>query len=362
MWHLPGVYPVGMKIAAKEYPKGLGARLGVLVGALTLGTAFPWLVRGLGSSMPYQVTIVAVSILAFSGAVLMYLVMIPRHGGPGAKFLQSFFKLNVVVSNDNTIQLSSEEIQDDADIEVPSTNDKITHDTFHDEEIDLSDTNIETDDQQLIGIKALQAIFADTKFKAAAIGYFGHCFELYAFWTYVPTLIESHAVVHGGVVLGNVALTSFTTIAIGSLSCTVAGVWSLHAGRKRLPGSAVVAELNLLTSLVCCLLAPVYQHMSQYGFLVYLLIWGASVIADSAQFSSLCATYAHPSLVGTALCLTTCIGYTVTIISIQIIGVLLEQGSWDPGNALALLAIGPIIGEGIAYKEWPLHRLCTTPK
>lgn len=86
--------------------------------------------------------------------------------GPGAKFLQSFFKLNVVVSNDNTIQLSSEEIQDDADIEVPSTNDKITHDTFHDEEIDLSDTNIETDDQQLIGIKALQAIFADTKFKS----------------------------------------------------------------------------------------------------------------------------------------------------------------------------------------------------
>ena len=212
-----------------------------------------------------------------------------------------------------------------------------------------------------MGIKALRAIFADTKFKAAAIGYFGHCFELYAFWTYVPTLIESHAAVHGGVVLGNVALTSFTTIAIGSVGCTVAGVWSLHAGRKRLPGSAVVAELNLLTSLVCCLLTPMYQQMSKWGFLVYLLVWGASVIADSAQFSSLCATYAHPSLVGTALCLTTCIGYTVTIISIQIIGVLLERG-WDPGNALALLVIGPIIGEGIAYNEWPLHRLCTTPK
>ena len=113
---MAGVYPVGMKIAAKEYPKGLGARLGVLVGALTLGTAFPWLVRGLGSSMPYQVTIVAVSILACSGAVLMYLVMIPRHGGPGSEFLQSFFKLNVV-SNDNKIQSSSEEMQDgDADV------------------------------------------------------------------------------------------------------------------------------------------------------------------------------------------------------------------------------------------------------
>ena len=263
---LSGIYPVGMKIAAKEYPKGLGARLGVLVGALTLGTAFPWLVRGLGSSMPYQVTIVAVSILACSGAVLMYLVMIPRHGGPGSQFLKSFFKLNVL-SNDNKNQSSPEEIQDgDADMDVSSANDKITHDTFHDDEQirveDLSDINIEADDQQLMGIKALRAIFADSKFKAAATGYFGHCFELYAFWTYVPTLIDSHAVVHGGVVLGNVALTSFTTIATGAVSCTLAGVWSLHAGRKRLSGSAVVAELNLLTSLVCCLLAPMYQQMS----------------------------------------------------------------------------------------------------
>lgn len=85
---LAGVYPVGMKIAAVEYPSGIGARLGVLVGALTLGTAFPWLVRGVGDSagLPYQTTIGAVSILAAAGAVNMALVMIPRQGGPGAVF------------------------------------------------------------------------------------------------------------------------------------------------------------------------------------------------------------------------------------------------------------------------------------
>ena len=101
---LAGIYPVGMKIAAQEYiEQGLGARLGVLVGALTLGTAFPWLVRGVGdsssssssatpssdTSLPFEATIGIVSILASVGGALMALVMIPRQGGPGAVCLGS---------------------------------------------------------------------------------------------------------------------------------------------------------------------------------------------------------------------------------------------------------------------------------
>lgn len=169
-------------------------------------------------------------------------------------------------------------------------------------------------------------------------------------------MIESHSEQHGGCILSNVAFTSFTTIAIGSVSCALAGLWSLRAGRNILPGSAVAAEVALLTSLICCLLAPVYLHMSPGVFLFYLLVWGSAVVADSAQFSSLCAAYACPNLVGTALTLTTCIGFSITIASIQMVGGLLGRG-WDPGEALALLSIGPFFGMGWSYKQWPLHTI-----
>jgi len=378
---LAGVYPVGMKIAAQEYPSGLGARLGVLVGALTLGTAFPWLVRGVGDSagLPYEGTIAAVSVLASVGAASMALVMIPRQGGPGAACLRAILACcydnerqedsgktsehegnKFTHSEGGCVTGSSVNVDIDigqsigkSDIAVPVIE---KQDTFNQE----ADPNLSKGERQgqkqLMGIQALRAILADSGFRAAAIGYFGHMFELYAFWAYVPNLIDSHANEHG-IVLGNVALTSFATIAVGAVSCALAGLWSLRAGRDILPGSAVAAEVALLISLVCCLLAPAYQYMSQGVFLFYLLVWGSAVVADSAQFSSLCAMYACPSLVGTALTLTTCVGFAITIISIQLIGALLKQG-WSPGNALALLAIGPVIGTARSYKEWPLHKLC----
>jgi MFS family permease len=398
---LAGVYPVGMKIAAMEYPSGLGARLGVLVGALTLGTAFPWLVSGIGeeSSMPFAATLAAVSILAVVGAMTMAVVMIPRQGGPGAACLgrllnccgccrdKEIDKNNMSEEEENkstdhhltkgeTSSISvlapaagcqakedEEEQQEDAIVQEESaiadhesqnpvdSNNKVPPD------LNTEEGSKQQQPQQLMGMEALRAIMEDSRFRAAAIGYFGHMWELYAFWAYAPALIESHALEHDGVVLGNVALTSFATIAVGAVSCTLGGIWSLSAGRGVHPGSAVVAEVALLVSLVCCLLAPSYQYMSQGVFLFYLLVWGSAVVADSGQFSSLCADYARRSLVGTALTLTTCIGFSITVVSIQMVGALLKAG-WDPGNALALLAIGPVLGLWRSYYEWPLHRLC----
>lgn len=368
---LAGVYPVGMKIAAQEYPEGLGARLGVLVGALTLGTAFPWLVRGVGDSsgLPYEGTIVAVSILASLGAALMALMMIPRQGGPGAACLG---KVLACCSNggahkeserrgDSTQKMSSDDQKTGSarcpDREAPPAIPQSDEDDEKDNE--AATIEAEVKEQPSMGTRALREILADSRFRAAAIGYFGHMWELYAFWAFVPILIERHAERHGGAAIirdDNVALTTFATIAIGSVSCAIAGLWSLRAGGRGgiLPGSAVAAETALLVSFACCLLAPAYQSMNPAGFLVYLLVWGSAVVADSAQFSSLCAAYACPNLVGTALTLTTCVGFSVTIVSIQMVGALLERG-WDPGHALALLAVGPFVGLGWSYKEWPLH-------
>ena len=361
---LAGVYPVGMKIASAEYPQGLGARLGVLVGALTLGTAFPWLVRGLqgegGSGLPYRTTVGVVSAVAFSGALVMWAVMVPRHR---VKRESATCSSRSCSSNGRREIDAAPECKSHDEASLQQGVSSGSSDVFQqDEEESSSHANLEHQEQQqhhhhhqqqLMGIKALRQILADSRFRAASLGYFGHMWELYAFWTYVPILIQSHVDVHG-VILGNVALTVFATIAIGAASCTIAGIWSLRAGRNVLPGGAVVAEVALLTSLVCCLVAPFYQGMSQGVFLFYLLVWGSAVVADSAQFSSLCAAYACPSLVGTALTFTTCVGFSITIVSIQILGALLEN-EWDPGNALALLAIGPVLGATRSYWEWPLH-------
>jgi hypothetical protein len=299
---LAGVYPVGMKIAAVEYPSGLGARLGVLVGALTLGTAFPWLVRGVGDSagLSYQATIGAVSILAAAGAVNMALVMIPRQGGPGAVFFGRILACclcekknpattvdkkdtkdavpdgesgNDVDESENGASSTAHDV-DNEDVKDGQQNEAVNESDAGNDDDQQSSTSEKESDEQLTGLKALRALLADSGFRAAAIGYFGHMWELYAFWAWVPNLIESHAIQHNGAVLRSVAWTSFTTIAIGSVSSALAGVWSLHAGRNILPGSAVAAEVTLFTSLIGCLLAPIYQYMSQGVFLFYLLVWG----------------------------------------------------------------------------------------
>lgn len=377
---LAGVYPVGLKIAASEYPTGLGARLGVLLGALTLGTAFPWLIRGLGDErgIHFSGTLACVSLLAMSGATLMAVVMIPRQGGPGAAVLRRigtprclWNKKRNATSTELNEQPKSELTDGGKDIfsdkrfqsqeehdacQIESNVKQNPGETF---DLDLAATSTRSKNtpKNLIGLKAVRAILSDSRFRAAAMGYFGHIWELYSFWAFVPQLIEDHATGHDGVILGNVALTSFATIGVGSLSCTLAGIWSLSAGRSIHPGGAIVAMAALMTSLLCCLIAPAYMCMSQGTFLFYLLVWGSAVIADSAQFSGLCADYACDGLVGTALTMTTCIGYSISVISLQVIGAILNFG-WDTGNALSLLSVGPFLGVWRLYREWPLHFLC----
>jgi MFS family permease len=383
---LAGVYPVGMKIAATQYPSGLGARLGILVGALTLGTAFPWLVRGIGdeAGLPFGVTLGTVSFLAVAGAIIMVLVMVPRMGGPGSQTLHSVFSCCFTTKESEKLveiigvaaELDGAESDNDGEeiaiigrkaveLTPDGASKPVTNGTDQTDPVDDDDAAAEiTTDRRhsdslpprLSGMSALKAILVASEFRAAAIGYFGHMWELYGFLTHVPSLINSHMLEHGGVILGNEALTSFATIGIGAISCSVAGIWSLHAGRGIYPGSAVVAIVSLATSLLCCLIVPAYQRMNQGIFLFFLLVWGSAVVADSAQFSSLAAAYAYPGLVGTALTLTTSIGFAITIVSIQMVGALIDSG-WDPGYAMALLAIGPATGVYRAYVEWPLHHL-----
>lgn len=267
---LAGIYPVGMKIAAGWYRDDLGRAIGFLVGALVLGTAFPHLLRGIGQMLPWEMVLAGVSGSAAVGGLLMFM-LVPD--GPyitrGAGFDPAAFK----------------------------------------------------------------AIFTSPKFRASAFGYFGHMWELYALWAFVPLLLARYAEQHAGL---DVSLWSFAIIATGAVGCIVGGLVSLRYG------SARVAFVQLLASGICCLASPLIFHAPPAVFLAFLLFWGVVVVGDSPQLSALNARYAPPALVGSALTIANCVGFSITIVSIQLLTILAT--SVDIAWLFLPLAIGPVIG------------------
>lgn len=270
---LAGVYPVGMKIAADYYTKGLGRSLGYLVGALVLGTALPHLLKGLQGQLPWKLVIIATSILASIGGIAMA-AFIPD--GPYRKA------------------------------------------------------------GQRVDLFAVVRIFKVARFRSAAGGYFGHMWELYTFWAFVPLLLGLYDAQHMDVSF-NIPLLSFLVIASGGIGCVLGGYVSEQLGTRR------VAALALGTSGLCCLLTPVaFALLGPGGFVVYLLVWGMVVVADSPLFSTLVAQTAPPALKGTALTIVNSIGFALTIASIQ--GFSVGMGLWESPGLFMILAIGPALG------------------
>jgi len=141
-----------------------------------------------------------------------------------------------------------------------------------------------------------------------------------------------------------VPLWSFLIIAIGGLACVTSGYLSLTYKTKQ------VAFVSLLLSCLCCLVSPfIFQSSSQFLFLGFLLFWGMVVIADSPLFSTLVAQNAIPKFKGTALTMVNCIGFSITIVSIQLINYVATI--WNPSYIFMLLAIGPVLGLMALYKK-----------
>jgi MFS family permease len=166
--------------------------------------------------------------------------------------------------------------------------------------------------------------------------------ELYALWAFLPIYI--------GAYLGTEASRSvmllwcFAIIGIGALGCILGGVISLRRG------SALVAAVYLLVSGLCCLLSPLAFFLPQWAMLAFLLTWGIAVAGDSPQFSALNAHYAPTQLVGSALTIVNCIGFAITIVSIQLLQwLLLFLGAQYlflallPGPVFGLLALSRVI-------------------
>ena len=271
---LAGIYPVGMKIAADWYEKGLGKALGFLLGALVLGTAFPHLLKNRDFELPWKSVLYITSIVAVVGGLMMLSFV---GDGPYRKRSGSF------------------------------------------------------------RWDAFGKIFSSKKWRQAAFGYFGHMWEVYSFWGFLPLMIELYS--NKNDLHLNIPFLSFIAIAIGAIGSVAGGYISEKTG------SAKVAIWSLLISGICCLISPFSYSFPFFLFLVLLFIWGLTVVPDSPQFSTLVAQYAPDELKGTALTIYNSIGFAITTISLYVIDRIFHSTGFLGGeNTFALLGLGALVG------------------
>jgi MFS family permease len=268
---LAGIYPVGMKIASDWNQQGLGHWLGALVGALVLGTAFPHGLK-LAPQLPDAGNIlIAVSILCFLGGVVIFL-FVPD--GPYRKFNSAF------------------------------------------------------------SFSGITKAFSSREFRAPSLGYFGHMWELYAMWAFMPAIFLHYAEVNS--VSLNPSTWAFIAIGVGSVGCYVGGILSMRMGSQNL------ATLALMCSGICCLLSPFIWTLPFTAFISLMIFWGATMAADSPQFSALVAKTAPANVRGSAITMVVCIGFAITIGSIQLLSFLKTVIPFE--YLFLILFPGPLLG------------------
>ena len=268
---LAGVYPPGMKIMATWFRRGRGMALGVLVGALTLGKASPYLVNAVGSA-DWRLNVLSVSGLALAGGLVVLLfVGEGPHGSAPAGF----------------------------------------------------------------DFKQVARVFSNRGVRLANFGYFGHMWELYAMWTWAPVMIRA-SLAERGEPAAFAEVASFLVIGAGAVGCVAAGLLADRVGRTAVTSAAMIL------SGACCLTVGFLFGAHPALLLLVAAVWGATVVADSAQFSACVTELGDRRYMGTALTIQTCCGFLLTTASIQLVPLLAERFGWR--WAFVALAPGPAFG------------------
>ncbi|HXB21853.1 MAG TPA: MFS transporter [Candidatus Solibacter sp.] len=274
---LAGVYPTGMKIIAGWFQKGRGLALGIMIGALSIGSALPHAVNSVGG-IPWRGVVLAGSGFALLGALI---VAVAVHEGPYA---------------------------------MP---------------------------QSRLEISQIWEIARNRPLRLANFGYLGHMWELYSMWGWIAVIFAASA----GWSRLQYEAAAATVIAIGIIGC----VWAGAASDRLQDGSASartgqrarVTVIAMSVSALCCVLAAgVFHH--PVLLLLVALIWGISIIADSAQFSAIISEVAEKRYVGTALTLQTALGFLLTAFIIRFMAAIAQRFGWR--SALATMAVGPLLG------------------
>ena len=276
---LAWIYPPGMKIVAGWFRERRGTALGVVVGAVGVGSAFPHLLAWLGAGLPWRILVGASSALALAGALIVALAV---HDGPFVSASAPFDR------------------------------------------------------------HALRVVLRSRGTRLAMLGYFGHMWELYAMWTWIAAFASASL---GAAAVAPLAesgragigsLVAFIAIGSGAVGCVLAGRWADRFGKARVAGAA------MLGSAACVLLSPLFYGAPLAALLVLAIVWGFTVVADSAQFSALVTDHTARTHVGTALTLQTSAGFLLTMVSMRLVPPISAMAGWQ--WAFLFLAPGPLLG------------------
>jgi len=279
---LAGVYPTGMKILAGWFRQGRGLALGVLVGALTVGSALPHAVQA-GGGLPWRGVVLASSAFALvSAALVARFVHEGPHAAPPAVF----------------------------------------------------------------DLRQAGEVFRNRPLRLATLGYLGHMWELYSMWGWIAVMLTASSPERPRVAVEWAAFFAVAIGAVGCVwagraADAASAVTGEGAVARRVVRRADVTIVAMAVSGVCCLLAALaFEH---FTWLVGIsLVWGVAVIADSAQFSAIISEVAESRYVGTALALQTAVGFLLTTISVRAAAAVAGTFGWR--WAAASMAVGPVLG------------------
>jgi MFS family permease len=190
----------------------------------------------------------------------------------------------------------------------------------------------------------------DTPMRLANLGYLGHMWELYAMWAWIGVFFSASFALRLPPDVAPLAakLAAFATIAAGAIGSVGAGLLADRLGRTTLTIAAMAVSGT-------CAATIGLLFGGDPGWLVILgVIWGVSIVADSAQFSASIAELADPARVGTMLTVQTALGFTLTLVTIHLMPYLIDALGWR--YAFAPLAVGP------AFGVWAMARLRAHPR